>query len=121
MRGVTTLMFVVLIPALAALGHDLYLFSLDQSRGFMLSTPGYMWTHYHKESYEWAVHNLDPGIWAMIDYLLAQKGLLLGVIFAGAIWLVIGLFKILKLGSSKTHNGSSTQSGKGGGFKYKRR
>ncbi len=120
MRGVTTLMFVVLIPALAVLGHDLYLYSLDQSRGFMLSTPGYMWTNYHKESYEWAVQNLDPGVWAAIDYLLAQKGLWLGVLFAGAIWLLIGLMKVFRLGPFKNMDGSGPRTSKGQ-FKYNRK
>ena len=120
MRGVTAFMFIVLIPALAVLGHDLYLYSLDQSRGFMLSTPGYMWTNYHKQSYEWAVQNLDPAVWAIVDSLLAQKGLWLGVVFAGVCWLGVGILKIAGAGPFKTFDTGEARASKGR-FKYKRK
>lgn len=47
------LLFILLLaPAVAALGHDIYMFTQDQSRGFHLSDTGALWDKYHKESHD---------------------------------------------------------------------
>lgn len=121
MRGAQMFMFIVLIPALAALGHDLYLFYLNQDKGFMLSTPGYMWTHYDEPSYKWTVENTDPALWSVIDYILSQKALVVGVVFAGFFWLLIGLMKLFKLGPFHVHDPVVSGRLKGGRVKYSRK
>lgn len=46
------LFFLLLLPALAALGHDVYMFTQNQDKGFRLSDLGWLWDKYHKESHD---------------------------------------------------------------------
>ncbi len=46
------LFFLVLLPALAALGHDAYMFSKAPEKGFRISDIGALWDKYHKESHD---------------------------------------------------------------------
>lgn len=46
------LFFIILIPAVAALGHDVYMFTQNQDKGFRLSDTGALWDKYHKESHD---------------------------------------------------------------------
>ena len=62
MRGVHLFMFVVALPALAALGHDAYLFYMNQDKGFELAALGFIWTKYEPESYRWTVEVTEPEV-----------------------------------------------------------
>lgn len=46
------LFFLILLPAFAALAHDAYLYSQDQSKGFRLSDIGFLWDRYDKDSHD---------------------------------------------------------------------
>lgn len=46
------IIFLLLIPAIASLGHDIYFFTQDQGSGFHLSDTGALWDKYHKESHD---------------------------------------------------------------------
>lgn len=43
---------ILLLPAIAALGHDIYIFTQEQNKGFRLSDVGALWDKYHKESHD---------------------------------------------------------------------
>ncbi len=48
--------FILLIPAIGALGHDIYIFTQEQDKGLRLSDVGALWDKYHKESHDqWKV------------------------------------------------------------------
>lgn len=48
--------FLLLFPAVLALGHDIYIFTQEQDKGFRLSDVGALWDKYHKESHDqWKV------------------------------------------------------------------
>ena len=50
------LFILLLLPAFAALGHDIYFFTQNQDKGFRLSDLGKLWDTYHKESHDqWKV------------------------------------------------------------------
>ncbi len=50
------LFFLILLPAIAALGHDTYMFSKNPEKGFRVSDIGALWDKYHKESHdEWKI------------------------------------------------------------------
>lgn len=50
------LFFLLLLPAVAALGHDAYFFYQNQDKGFRLTDLGAFWDKYHKESHDqWKV------------------------------------------------------------------
>ena len=46
----------LLLPAVLALGHDIYIFTQEQEKGLRLSDVGALWDKYHKESHDqWKV------------------------------------------------------------------
>lgn len=54
--------FLLLLPAIAALGHDIYIFTQEQDKGFRLSDIGALWDKYHKESHDqWKVQLQEMG------------------------------------------------------------
>lgn len=56
------LFFLLLLPAVAALGHDIYIFTQEQDKGFRLSDVGALWDKYHKESHDqWKVKLQEVG------------------------------------------------------------
>jgi hypothetical protein len=96
MRGVHLFMFVVALPLLAALGHDAYLFYMNQDKGFELAALGFIWTKYEPESYRWTVEATEPmGYWPYINLILAQKAALVGAAFAGFFYVILLILKIL--------------------------
>ncbi len=46
------LFVLLLLPALTALGHDIYFYTENQDKGFRLSDLGKLWDTYHKESHD---------------------------------------------------------------------
>ncbi len=130
MRGFP-LIFLLLIPAFIALGHDIYLFyenflnpgvfSLDLLlKEFKLSALGFIWTSYDVESYKMAVESMEPKDWAVIDLLLTLKAFYVGLGFAGTF---VALFIILKLfgkGPFAKKDGILHGSSKNSGFNAKK-
>lgn len=56
------LFILLLLPAVAALGHDIYIFTQEQDKGFRLSDIGALWDKYHKESHDqWKVQLQEMG------------------------------------------------------------
>ncbi|MGB4057138.1 MAG: hypothetical protein WBK77_03535 [Alphaproteobacteria bacterium] len=101
MRSLGLLTF-LLIPAMAALGHDLYLFYQNQEKGFEFAALGFIWTRYEPESYKSAVEITTPdGYWPYINFILAQKAVLVGVVFAAIMMVFIGLLQLLGVGGER--------------------
>lgn len=132
MRGVHFFIFLVALPALAALGHDAYLFYLNQDKGFEMAALGFIWTKYHPDSYRWTVEATEPmGYWPYINLILAQKAALVGAAFAGFFYVILLILKILGLwpfnepnlsGFSGNRRVDEVLGGKKAGrFKYKRK
>lgn len=130
MRGVHLFMFVLALPALAALGHDIYLYYNNPDMGFKFAALGFIWTNYHPESYKWTVEQTQPmGYWDSINSLLAQKAFFVGLAFAGIFYVLIGILKLLGVGAEKELKSFSGNKRvdemlgrkKAGGFKYKRK
>ncbi|MCB1720174.1 MAG: hypothetical protein H6860_06380 [Rhodospirillales bacterium] len=100
-----SIIFLLLIPAFIALGHDFYLFynehlnpgifSIDLlKKEFKFSALGFIWTTYDEASYKSVVENTAPETWATIDSLLTIRAFYAGLAFAGVF---ITFFLILKL------------------------
>lgn len=55
MRGITFILFLLLLPVMGALGHDAYLSYKDQdfSKPMMFSDFGYLWSNYEPETFRW--------------------------------------------------------------------
>lgn len=122
----TALIILFLIPALAALGHDGYLFYQEHlnpgvfslellQKEFELSALGFLWTNYDIESYKLAVSSLAPEEWAQIDKILTLKAFFLGLGFAGLFIVplsILGLFGTGPFASEGKMSGKGKKSGK---------
>jgi hypothetical protein len=128
------LIFLLLIPAFIAIGHDIYLFytnflnpgrfSIDLLlKEFKFSALGFIWTTYDVESYKMAFETMEPKDWAMLDFFLTLKAFFVGLAFTSTfivLFIILKLFgkgpfaaeqentsKIIKKGSSKKAGFSS--------------
>ncbi len=104
----SSFIFILLLPAFIALGHDMFLFyvnyisleglSLDLIlQEFKFSAFGFIWTTYDEEGYKNFVRSTDPQTWAIIDSLLTFKAFYTGLAFAGimvCLFYLLGFFKI---------------------------
>ena len=82
MRYIVLALFLAL-PALAALGHDIWLAygkEFDYTKPIRLSNLGWLWQVYHGETYEWARENINPDSWKnLVEPLLLQKSVIVGL------------------------------------------
>lgn len=63
------LFFFLSLPALAALGFDLYLAygeTLDFSKPLELSSVGWLWLTYSEETFRTFKESIDPGLWEVL-------------------------------------------------------
>ncbi len=130
MRGVGLFLFIVTLPALAALGHDAYLYYINQPKPFDLAALGFIWTQYDPESYKMAVEQIEPmGYWPWLNWLLAQKAVFVGLGFAMFFYVLTGILYLLGVGREKEaksfsgnrHTEEMLGGKKLGSFKYKRK
>lgn len=99
---ITLLCILAAAPAGAAFAHDIWLsrFSdLAWARNHLYpSDLGWIWVHYHGESYDWVRGTLDPYLWNhYIDPLLTQSAVKIGVFFMIFIYLILITAKIFGL------------------------
>lgn len=130
MRGYGLIIVFVVLPFLAALGHDCYLFYLNHAtNGFDFATFGYIWTHYHLESYKQAVTTLDTETWGLIDNFLQYEATFVTGAFLAIVLLVSLVMRLLGFGkddgvihgSGKSIDKILNRGKKTGGFKYNRK
>lgn len=109
MHVVISLIFIVFIPALAVLGHDSYLYYLNQDNGFMLSTMGFIWTEYEPTSYEKMLEGLTEEQVDIATAILGRKAIELtgafGVLLSCLI-IVVKLIAILFSGINRINEKS---------------
>jgi hypothetical protein len=106
MSGVRLFMFILALPALAVLGHDAYLFYLNQSQGFMLSATGFLWTRYHPESFTLVKDSVEPQTWENIAFILEQKALFVALGFAFFFYFIIAILQLLRVGPFRRERSS---------------
>lgn len=95
MSGLSLLMFILALPALAVIGHDAYLFYINQPQDFMLSATGFLWTKYHPDSFLWVKSALDPEQWALLTtYVLEQKAVFVALAFALFFFVIFGTLQL---------------------------
>ena len=120
MSGVRLFMFVVLLPALAALGHDIYLFYThegvnnvvadatqaiaDKGAFTLFASLGYIWTQYDPENYKLIAQSLDEETWSALNTLLSYKAFFVGLAFAGFFYVLLGCLKLLSVWPFRKEN-----------------
>lgn len=111
------LLSLVTLPALLALGHDIYLFylvnqdaahSMDiakltalytqdtPGRGFHFASFGFLWTHYAPDNFKESVDAMGPENWEIIRPYLSWQAFPTFGILAAAIYVLAGLGYIVK-------------------------
>lgn len=140
--GVLFVCVLVALPALAALGHDVYMAWLDMEAGkpepFKLTALGWLWTTYSLDSYEYARDFFDKKTWSqVVEPLLRKNALYVTGIPALGVYGLLIVLKLLNLWpfndaapvfSGKKNKGESDfafddniSGKKTGRFKYKRK
>lgn len=122
MRDFALPAFVLALPALAALGHDIYMAynntQLAVTERFYLSDLGWLWVNYHPETYNWALENTDEVVWnGIVDPVLQGSAFyVLGAPFAAFVVILLFL-KIFGLGPFE---GQGLRFSLGGGSRRKK-
>lgn len=112
MGGVRFFMILVLVPAIVALGHDIYLFYATEGVDNVVSDAtkifeekgassffaalGFIWTKYDVESFRLVAQSMDEKTWSYINLVLAQKAVIVGLVFAGFWYALLGILRVLK-------------------------
>lgn len=136
MRGLSVVCFLVALPFLAVLGHDVYVTYQDQdlTREMMFSNLGYLWTSYGPESYKWAQDNIDKATWdSILVPVLKVRSVLATGVPAALFYALLGILKLLNLppfsdgtrrfghGPKKAGFSFKSTDPEKGRFKYKRK
>lgn len=100
MRGFGILIFILLLPAFGALGHDIYVTYKDQdfTKTMMFSDVGYLWTNYEPDTYEWTKKNVEPATWDnIITPFLEQTSVIVAAIPALLLMSILLILRLLHL------------------------
>lgn len=106
MRGITFILFLLLLPVMGALGHDAYLSYKEQdfSKPMMFSDLGYLWSNYEPETFQWMQKNVDQGTWEnYLNPLMEQTSFVIAAVPAVLFITIVLLVRIL--GSMSTGGG----------------
>ena len=97
------LIFILLIPAIAALGYDAFVYYENQEEGFKLSDLGWLWTNYYPDSHDYAFQEVGKESWVKyVLPILKLKTVVAAVIFAALIFSIVLLIQMLaSMGSGK--------------------
>ncbi len=103
MRDFLILGFILLLPALAALGHDIYIAynsdELNVPDGLYFSDLGWIWVNYSPATYDWARESIDPTLWSgVVDPFLQEAAVFVGSIPFLAFAAILLCMKILGIG-----------------------
>lgn len=120
------LFFVLCLPAIAALGFDLWLAygeNMDFSKPLELSSVGWLWVKYAEDNYNVIRDSIDPATWTgFIKPILSQKLLtvaLLPVYIAVPVLLVMKAFGLGSYEGNGWLRGIGAKRGHQKGFAYK--
>lgn len=114
MKPLHFFLFIVILPFIISLGHDVYVFYAEQNkpinvdsitkiytenrpgRSFELASFGFIWTNYSPDSYELMSESFEPDEWAQIQEFLKFKASIVFAAFAIVMYLLAFLFMVIK-------------------------
>lgn len=114
MKAIHFFLFIVTLPILIVLGHDLYLFYVAQGeqldpdlatklfteerpgRGFDFAALGFIWTKYSPETFSLMKDSYTAEEWAVIQEYLKLPAFYVAVAFAVVMYLLAALVVIFK-------------------------
>lgn len=99
MTALKILCFLLIVPALACLAHDGYVYYLSKEAGenlpFRFSDIGWLWTTYSPESFAAVKESMSPATWHWVDVILEQTGVFLFGGLAALVYAALGLCWLL--------------------------
>lgn len=99
MTAIKLLCFFLILPALACLGHDGYVYYLNTQAGkdlpFQLSDLGYLWVTYSPETFAVVKESVDAGTWYWVNLVLEQTGVFLFGGIAAIVYAILGVCWLL--------------------------
>ena len=108
------LFFVLSIPALGALGFDLWLAygeTMDFSKPLQLSSVGWLWVKYAEANYNMMRDSIDPATWAsFIKPILSQKLVTVALL---PVYIGVPIVLVMKLFGLGRYEGEGLLSGLG--------
>ena len=104
MRDHLVIIFILAMPALAVLGHDIYLAynqtDIQSAERFFFSDLGWLWTEYSPETYNWVINNADAIVWnGFIDPLLDETAFFICIAPLSAFLFILIFMKIFGIGA----------------------
>ena len=88
------IIFLLIVPALLALGFDAYLYYKDQEEGFKLTDLGWLWIHYDEASHNYSMEQMGDKNWVQYMVPLLKLPLVaVALIFSGILLFVIIMIK----------------------------
>ena len=140
MRGYSVLLFLLALPILGALGHDIYItyYAKDFDeviaggvKPMKFSDVGYLFTHYAPDFYNWIKDNVSPKTWKdIITPILEQSSSLIAAVpflVTSVILLILKLLNLPPFGDGVSRRfkkggfGFGSGDRKQGRFKYNRK
>ncbi len=121
--GAKLFLFILFLPFLAALGHDIHLayFSDDEkiqqlenlnidTSSFRISDLGWVWTNRSPDSYEWARQNFSIDTWQnILDPILQLPTMIVALIPFVVGTLILMLMFVMGIGPYKGMSGGSAK------------
>lgn len=103
MSSTQIFIFIVFLPVIFVLGHDIYLFTQDSSvdeltaafsgKGRSITSffadAGFLWTKYHPESYKTLAENLTTEQWSIVSKVLSYTAIILALIVSALTSLLV--------------------------------
>ena len=104
MRNFILIGFILALPALSVLGHDVYRAynntALQGADRFAFSDVGWLWIHYSPDSYDWAHNTFDADMWNdIIDPVLQQHAFYVAAVPFALFLAIVFFMKLFGLGS----------------------
>lgn len=114
MKAIHFFLFIVTLPLIIVIGHDLYLFYIAQGeqldpdlatklfteerpgRTFDFAALGFIWTKYSPDTYKLMSESFEPEEWANIQAFLKLKAFYVTAAFAVVMYLLAAIIHIFK-------------------------
>lgn len=119
---------ILMVPALAALGHDVYLYSQNMEKPFRLTDYGYIWNTYSPDTFAEFRSSGNSETRGLAALVLKQKAVIVGVAYGAFLFVGMAVtYLILKLlfggigGNSYVRSGGGADRARPGKFTYRRK
>lgn len=103
MKGIGTILFLVTIPFIMAIGYDIFLNIQNQESELKLTAVGFILIQNAPDVFKSIRDSVSPEQWTLLNnYIFEQKTILVTGVFAALFYVIAGLIKFLSGGIKTT-------------------